>query len=101
MTRGIVSNITPALSALQERKNELNKVLEAAVAKQNVTVVAIRNIDQEIDQLSRASKQTAAVKIKETTDNIAALIVECEKLADSVGLNFSLQDLGYMTRDEM
>jgi len=47
------------------------------------------------------AKKEAIAKIAENVAKIEELIDECEKLSAEMEIPFSLQDMGYMTTDEM
>ena|SRR5271167_3780584 len=100
MGRGIVSDKTPEILALQNRRREVESVNNAAIMRQHAAAEELRQIDLKIQEVSNSSKATAKTKMAETVAKIASLISECEDLATEAGIDFSLENLGYMTEDE-
>ena len=101
MSRGIVRDYTVAdVTALQKRKEELEAVINGEIARRRTAETELFTINEKIQQLGEFSKATAKTKMAETVAKIASLIGECEDLATEAGIEFSLENLGYMTEDE-
>jgi uncharacterized protein involved in exopolysaccharide biosynthesis len=88
------------LATLKKRRDEFVNILAKRETLQRATREEIDAIDAQIAQEIASSRQSIQTKIDEGRKQIHALIEECQALSADIGVDFSLQDIGYMTEVE-
>jgi len=99
MPRGIVSE--PSLTALETRKKELQQALTEGNQRVSAAAQEIRDLEVKIQAIRQAPKQAAMKTIADNIEKIEELISVCTALSKEAGVPFSLEDIGYLTQDEM